>query len=147
MKKAINNPSTLHYKGITLTPGGYAAAETVYRTKATGGDIPTAFSAIPYEHADAYSLSEFYGSARQSRVTLMAEGKTNWGTLRGYYEADWLGTGIYVQQQPVQQLCAAPARRSGLRPRPTTIGRSPAASCGLSPRKTRRASPTSPATS
>jgi hypothetical protein len=24
----------------------------------------------------------------------MAEGKTNWGTLRGYYEADWLGTGI-----------------------------------------------------
>jgi hypothetical protein len=24
----------------------------------------------------------------------MAEGKTSWGTLRGYYEADWLGTGI-----------------------------------------------------
>jgi hypothetical protein len=94
IKKAINNPSTLHYKGITITPGGYAAGETVYRTKATGGDIPTAFSAIPYEHADAYSLSEFFGSARQSRVTLMAEGKTSWGTLRGYYEADWLGTGI-----------------------------------------------------
>ena len=84
----------MHYKGITLTPGGYVAAETVNRTKATGGDIPTAFSALPYEHADAYSLSEFYGSARQSRVTLMAEGKVNWGTLRGYYEADWLGTGI-----------------------------------------------------
>ena len=24
----------------------------------------------------------------------MADGKTSWGTLRGYYEADWLGTGI-----------------------------------------------------
>ena len=24
----------------------------------------------------------------------MSEGKTSWGTLRGYYEADWLGTGI-----------------------------------------------------
>jgi hypothetical protein len=94
VKKAIANPGALHYKGISLTPGGYAAAETVYRSKATGGDIPTAFSSIPYEGADAYSLSEFYGSARQSRVTLMAEGKTNWGTLRGYYEADWLGTGI-----------------------------------------------------
>ena len=94
MKKAINNPSVLHYKGITLTPGGYVAGETIWRSKATGGDIPTAFSAIPYEHADAYSLSEFYGDARQSRVTLMAEGKTSWGTLRGYYEADWLGTGI-----------------------------------------------------
>jgi len=94
IKKDLGSPSVLHYKGITLAPGGYLAAETVYRTKATGGDIPTAFSAIPYEGADAYSLSEFYGSARQSRATLMAEGKTSWGTLRGYYEADWLGTGI-----------------------------------------------------
>jgi Skp family chaperone for outer membrane proteins len=94
IKKAIANPTTLHYKGITITPGGFAAGETVYRTKATGGDIPTAFNAIPYEGADAYQLSEFFGSARQSRVTMMAEGKTSWGTLRGYYEADWLGTGI-----------------------------------------------------
>lgn len=94
IKKSIANPTTLHYKGITLTPGGYTAGETVWRSKATGGDIPTAFNALPYEHADAYSLSEFYATARQSRITLMAEGKTDWGTLRGYYEADWLGTGI-----------------------------------------------------
>ena len=94
IKKAINNPSVLHYKGITLAPGGYLAGETVYRSKATGGDIPTAFNALPYEHADAYSLSEFFADARQSRITLMVEGKTNWGSLRGYYEADWLGTGI-----------------------------------------------------
>jgi len=94
IKKSIANPSVLHYKGITLAPGGYVAGETVWRSKATGGDIPTAFNALPYEGADAYSLSEFFGSARQSRVTLMAEGKTSWGALRGYYEADWLGTGI-----------------------------------------------------
>ena len=94
MKKDLANPSALHYKGINLTPGGFVAAETIWRSKATGGDIPTAFSSIPYEGADAYSLSEFYGTARQSRLSLMAEGKTNWGTLRGYYEADFLGTGI-----------------------------------------------------
>ena len=94
IKKAINNPSVLHYKGVTFAPGGYLAGETVWRSKATGGDIPTAFSALPYEHADAYSLSEFYGSARQSRLALMVEGKPDWGTLRGYYEADFLGTGI-----------------------------------------------------
>jgi len=94
IKKSISSPSTLHYKSITLTPGGFVAAETVYRTKATGGDIPTAFSAIPYEHADAYTLSEFFGSARQSRITLQADGKLPWGTLRGYYEGDFLGTGI-----------------------------------------------------
>ncbi len=94
IKKEIHSPTTLHYKGINLTPGGFTAGETIYRTKATGGDIPTAFNALPYEGADAYSLGEFYGSARQSRIALLAEGKTSWGTLRGYYEADWLGTGI-----------------------------------------------------
>ena len=47
IKKDIAAPNALHYKGITLTPGGFAAAETVWRAKATGGDIPTAFNAIP----------------------------------------------------------------------------------------------------
>jgi hypothetical protein len=94
IKKEMASPNVLHFKGISLTPGGFAAAETVYRTKATGGDIPTAFSSLAYEGADAYSLGEFYGSGRQSRISLNAEGKTDWGTLRGYYEADWLGTGI-----------------------------------------------------
>jgi Skp family chaperone for outer membrane proteins len=94
IKKSIANPATLHYKGINLSPGGFLEASTIYRTKATGGEIPTPFNALPYEHADAYSLSEFYGTGRHSRVTLLAEGKVSWGTLRGYYEADWLGTGI-----------------------------------------------------
>jgi hypothetical protein len=94
LKRQIENPDALHYKGITITPGGFAAGETVWRSKATGGDIPTAFSSLPYENSSAYTLSEFYGSARQSRLILAAQGKTNWGTLRGYWEADFLGTGI-----------------------------------------------------
>jgi hypothetical protein len=94
IKKSINSPNVLHFRGVEITPGGFAAGETVYRSKATGGDIPTAFTSIPYEHSDDYSLSEFFGSARQSRVSMMVEGKTGFGTLRGYYEADWLGTGI-----------------------------------------------------
>ena len=91
IKKDMDSPTALHYRGITLTPGGYLAGETVYRTKATGGDITTAFNALPYEGADAYSLSEFYGSGRQTRISLLLEGKVSWGTLRGYYEADFLG--------------------------------------------------------
>ena len=70
IKKAISNPDFLHYKGISMTPGGFVAGETVYRTRPPAAIFPTAFNAIPYEHADAYSLSEFFGSARQSRVTL-----------------------------------------------------------------------------
>jgi hypothetical protein len=95
VEKQITNPDAIHFKGVTISPtGSYLAGETVYRTHATGADIPTPFNALPYEHADAYTLSEFYGTARQSRVALMAEGKTGSATLRGYYEPDWLGTGI-----------------------------------------------------
>jgi len=90
-KKAIDSPTTLHYKGVTLAPGGFVEGDTVYRSHATGSDIPTGFSSIPYEHADAYALSEFFGTGRASRITLMVEGKVNWGTLRGYYEGDFIG--------------------------------------------------------
>jgi hypothetical protein len=94
IKKAIESPDNLHYKGITITPGGYMAAESVWRSKATGADIATPFSAIPFPSADAANMSEFYGSARQSRISMMAQGTTDWGTLRGYVEADFLGTGV-----------------------------------------------------
>jgi hypothetical protein len=93
IKKAMENPDSLHYKGITITPGGYMAAESVWRSKSTGADISTPFSSLPFPNTDAAKLSEFYGSGRQSRVSMMATGKTDWGTLRGYVEADFLGTG------------------------------------------------------
>jgi hypothetical protein len=93
IKKDISSPNVLRYKGISITPGGFMAAETVWRQKATGADIPTALSSIPFDGANAASLSEFYGSGRQSRVSLMAEGKTALATYRGYVEADFLGSG------------------------------------------------------
>ncbi|MGD0096062.1 MAG: hypothetical protein ABSB60_06175 [Terracidiphilus sp.] len=93
LKKAIESPSVMHYKGITLTPGGFVEGDTVFRSHATGGDIATSFGAVPYEHADSYSLTEFYASASASRLTLLAEGKVNWGTVRGYYEGDFIGVG------------------------------------------------------
>ena len=93
IKKEIESPDHINYKGIGITPGGFTAAETAYRTRATGGGIATPFTAIPFSAADQGQISEFYASGRQSRVSMMAEGKTDWGTLRGYYEGDWLGTG------------------------------------------------------
>ena len=93
VKKAIANPTALHYKGINITPGGFMAAETVYRSKATGADIPTALSSIPMLGANTAQLSEFFGSGRQSRVSLLGEGKASGIAYRGYVEADFLGTG------------------------------------------------------
>lgn len=94
IKKAISNPEVLHYKGITLSPAGsFLAAETVWRSGATAGDINTPFTGVPLQHSEAYNLSEFQGSGRQSRIALKAVGKLDSMTLTGYYEADWLSSG------------------------------------------------------
>ncbi|MGO8934008.1 MAG: hypothetical protein ACLQDA_09880 [Terracidiphilus sp.] len=95
IKKAINNPDVLHFKGITLSPtGSFLAAETVWRQGATGGDINTPFTGVPLDNSQASQLSEFFGSGRQSRLALKAIGKLPSFTLTGYYEMDWLSAGV-----------------------------------------------------
>ncbi len=95
IKKAINNPDVLHFKGITLSPtGSFLAAETVWRQGATGGDINTPFTGVPLANSDAAQLSEFQGSGRQSRLAIKAVGKLPTFTLSGYYEVDWLSAGV-----------------------------------------------------
>jgi hypothetical protein len=91
--KALENPTTIRFKGIDLTPGGFLAGETVDRQRAIGGDVNTQFSGIPFSGQTAGVLSEFNASGRQSRISLLAEGKLSNATLRGYYEADFLSAG------------------------------------------------------
>jgi hypothetical protein len=89
----LNHPDAIHFRGVELTPGGFLAAETVDRQRAIGGDINTQFSGIPFTGQTAATLSEFNASGRQSRISLLAEGKLASATLRGYYEADFLSAG------------------------------------------------------
>jgi Skp family chaperone for outer membrane proteins len=94
IKKQIVNPDALYYKGITISPAGsFLAAETVWRSAATGGDINTTFTGIPLQNSEGAQLTEFYGSGRQSRVAVKASGKIPAMTMTGYYEADWLSAG------------------------------------------------------
>lgn len=112
--EAIEHPDVLHYKGITLSPNGsFLAGETVDRSAATGGDIPTAWTSIPFSSANLAQTSEFFGSGRQSRIALLAEGRTAAVAYRGYYEADFLVFRHQLQQQPEQQLCASSAPGMG----------------------------------
>jgi hypothetical protein len=92
--EAMESPVALHFKGITITPGGFLAAETVYRSHGAIGDVNTPFSSIPLNGAGQSSLSEFFGSGRQSRISLLAEGKIKTAKLTGYYETDWLSAGV-----------------------------------------------------
>lgn len=94
LHKEIFEPVALHYKGITLTPGGFLAGESVYRQRGIGGGLNTQFTGIPYSGTSQGQLSEFNLSGRQSRIALLAEGKTDDWTYRGYYEADFLSAGV-----------------------------------------------------
>jgi hypothetical protein len=87
-------PASIKFKGITLTPGGFVAAETVTRQRATSSDINTPFTSIPYPGNALSKVSESNFTARQSRLSLLAEGRYGATKLTGYYEADWLGTGV-----------------------------------------------------
>ena len=94
-RKMFENPDAIHYKGITLSPAGsFIAAESVWRQGATGSDVNTPFTSVPLQNSDNAQQSEFFGTGRQSRLALKATGKLASSTLSGYYEMDWLGTGI-----------------------------------------------------
>jgi len=90
----MESPATIHYKGVTITPGGFLAAESVWRQHGMASDVNTPFNSIPFTGADAGHLNEWFGSGRQSRISLLVEGKIKDAKLTGYYETDWLSAGI-----------------------------------------------------
>jgi hypothetical protein len=90
----LEMPNAIHYKGVTITPGGFLAGETVWRQRAVIGDINTPFNSIPFSAAGQAQQTEFYGSGRQSRLALLVQGKTGTMNLTGYYEMDFLSAGV-----------------------------------------------------
>jgi hypothetical protein len=94
VKDAIESPAAIHYKGITITPGGFLAAETVTRQRAASAGINTPFTGIPYPGNSLSHVTESQFEARQTRATLLAEGKVGNAKLSGYYEGDFLGAGV-----------------------------------------------------
>ena len=91
--KKADEPTALRFKGISLTPGGFTAAETVLRSRALSADVNTPFNSVPMPGASNSSISEFNASGRQSRVSMLMEGKLDDVKIGGYYEADFLGGG------------------------------------------------------
>ncbi|OLE46967.1 MAG: hypothetical protein AUG46_07985 [Acidobacteria bacterium 13_1_20CM_3_58_11] len=93
-QKAVEEgPSTIRYKGVTLTPGGFIAAETVYRQRAESADINTQLAGIPYPGNALSKVSENAFTARQTRATMLAESKVGPAKLTGYFELDFLAAG------------------------------------------------------
>jgi hypothetical protein len=83
-------PDKGRMKGITITPGGFLAAETIYRSKNMGADISSSFNSIPYGNSRVGHTSETRFTARQSRLSLLVQGDVNPAThLAMYGEFDF----------------------------------------------------------
>jgi hypothetical protein len=89
----INSPTTLHYKGITISPVAFAAFEGVWRQHSVNSDINTPLNSIPFPSANEGHVSELNLSGRQSRLGVQFQGDAGNYKLTGYYEMDFLGTG------------------------------------------------------
>jgi hypothetical protein len=88
-----DQPLSWHFKGVTFTPGGFFAAETVWRQRGLSADVNTPFTADPMPGSSNYNTSEFNASGRQSRIAMLVQGKLHDVKLGGYYEADFLSAG------------------------------------------------------
>jgi hypothetical protein len=89
----INSPLALHYKGLTITPVAFFAAEGVWRQHSVNSDINTPLNSIPLPSASEGHVSELNFSGRQSRLGALFEGQAGDYKMSGYFESDFLGTG------------------------------------------------------
>lgn len=92
--KQMEGPLTLHFRGINITPGGYAEGAFVRRSKALGADIATPFNSVTMPGASQSQIPEFFGTGRQSKITTFVDGKLKNVDLSAYVSADFLSAGV-----------------------------------------------------
>jgi hypothetical protein len=85
---------SIHFKGISITPGGFAEAAFVRRSRELGADLPTPFNSLTMPGASQSALPEFFGSARQSRPTVYVDGRLKNVELSSYVSGDFLSAGV-----------------------------------------------------
>ena len=84
--------STTDVGPATVTLGGFLAAESVYRERSESADIGSSFSGIPFPSSTNAHYSENRFTARQSRISLLAQGNVDPDTHLAFYgEFDFLG--------------------------------------------------------
>lgn len=90
----LEGPLTIRFKGVSITPGGFVAAESVRRSEALGADVTTPFNSLPLPGASQSKESEFFGSARQSRPTIYFLAPMKKVELSSYISGDFLSAGV-----------------------------------------------------
>jgi hypothetical protein len=87
-------PGAFHVGGVTVTLGGFAAAEGIYRSRNMASSIDTSFNSIPLANSPNYHQPEYRETAQQSRFSLLVEAQPDPDEkLTSYMETDFLSAG------------------------------------------------------
>ena len=82
------------FGAITITPGGFFAADSIFRSRTTQSDINTAWNSIPTSNNGLAHVNEQKFSSRATRFALLAESQITPSTVvAGYGEFDLQGAG------------------------------------------------------
>ena len=83
----------LQFGALTITPGGFFAAESVFRSRTVQGDINTPWASIPF--GPQSGTNEYRLSSRATRIAGLAEAQITPSLLvSGYGEFDFQGSGV-----------------------------------------------------
>ena len=98
--------------GVKVTLGGFIAMDGVYRSKNEVQDATSTYNSnsIPFGNVANAHQSEFHGTARQTRLSLLTEGNVDKDMkLTGYIESDFQGAG--ASSSPIQTTNFVPRLR------------------------------------
>jgi hypothetical protein len=116
----LEHPAQIHFRGVTITPGGFLAANTVFRLHNENADVLDTYGNVPFSGSANSRLSEFRFTARHSRLSALFEGKIHDWKASGYYEMDFEGAAPTANQvqtnsfQPrIRQLWAQVEMKNG----------------------------------
>ncbi len=82
----------IRFKNVTISPGGFAEATVLNRSANENADVASNYRDLPLSGSTNAKLSEFRGTVRNSRLSVLAETQVaGLKQLSAYVEADFLG--------------------------------------------------------
>ena len=94
----LEHPEGIRVGNVTLKPGGFLDGTGIWRSHNQNSDVGSTLAGIPFGGTNNSHLSEFRGSARASRLSLLAQAKLSGMKLSGYYEVDFLGAAFTANE-------------------------------------------------
>src|SRR5580698_3284436 len=77
---------------VTLLFGGFSELATIYRNRDESADVGSSFSGVPIGNVEQSNVSEFRETARQSRLSILAQTQDMGGyKAETYFEIDFMG--------------------------------------------------------